>query len=505
MAHQLLLLVAAPIGGACILAVLPRARVGVVCAVTSAAAAVALAVAVPLWFQFSPRGAQWQFVDRIDAGGWQVLVALDGFALGAVLLTAFVTLAASLLLARETDQRARWWAVAMLLLEGGAFGTFVSIDARQLFLFWHLAIAAVVVMLLLAGRKSTAVAAAGLAAVAAAAMYSGILALGERHRELATVVSYDIRGFQTMPVPTPVQMQAFVLIALGSLTPFVLVALLAWAAGRSGGELASGLSTSMLLAALAVFGFVRVVLPVMPQAARAFAAAMMIGGGIAAALAMAAAAGSRARIAVYWTGLGLALVAMVGVFAATPAALTGAALLVGAATLMVAALVPVAESARFTFAPRNLLTIVLTLGALTIGFAPERQVASGLAPFGRTAEYAIHLVCAAGMIVLAAQAVRRASEPAAAGGSSLLDRPIAVLPAAALLVGLIYSGPLFARLETSVARVVVRVSPEYASQVADCLNQPPPPPPPGSGLPTGMMLAAPCSDPSGAADPAVKR
>jgi hypothetical protein len=59
---------------------------------------------------------------------------------------------------------------------------------------------------------------------------------------------------------------------------------------------------------------------------------------------------------------------------------------------------------------------------------------------------------------------------------------------------------LLSTVETSVARVVMRVSPEYASEVADCLNQPSPPPV-DTGLPAGMVMAAPCADGSSKATP----
>jgi NADH-quinone oxidoreductase subunit M len=59
--------------------------------------------------------------------------------------------------------------------------------------------------------------------------------------------------------------------------------------------------------------------------------------------------------------------------------------------------------------------------------------------------------------------------------------------------------PLLARVETSVARVVLRVSPQFASEVADCLAQPVPPP--ADGLLPGMVLAAPCADGAGGSTP----
>ena len=78
-------------------------------------------------------------------------------------------------------------------------------------------------------------------------------------------------------------------------------------------------------------------------------------------------------------------------------------------------------------------------------------------------------------------------------GEALIVVPVVVL--------VVWSGlkppPFLAIVETSVARVVLRVSPQYAPDVADCLAQPPPTPDPG--LPAGMVLMAPCSEAAGGA------
>jgi hypothetical protein len=75
---------------------------------------------------------------------------------------------------------------------------------------------------------------------------------------------------------------------------------------------------------------------------------------------------------------------------------------------------------------------------------------------------------------------------------ALVFVPLVVLM---LWIGL-WPAPILARVETSVARIVLRVSPQFAPQVADCLTEPPPPPV-DTGLPAGMVLAAPCADGTG--------
>jgi NADH-quinone oxidoreductase subunit M len=524
MAHLLSLVMAAPAVGALIVAVLPGARAGLVRLVTCAAAALALVLALPVWFTFQPRGAQWQFVQQADPAGWPYLVGVDGFAVALVLLTSIIGVVAAVLLTRESSAQPRAWAVALLLMETGVLGALVSLELRQMFVCWQLALLALAAMPMLSGARRTAVVGIALTVVGAAAMFSGLLALGEQYQSLASVASFDVRAFQTMPVRRPVQMQAFVLIALACLTPFVLLALYAWSVGtspvgRAGGGPAAGLVASTLLGVLAIFGLVRVILPVMPQATRTFATAMMIAGGVLAALAVLAAAMSRARVAVSWIGLAQALLAIVGVFAATPNALTGAAVQLVAALLAVAALVPIVALFRLEpdtaivrlkpdttyvasgFSRTDAVIMVVAVAAIAAGFTGGRLLASGLAPFGQAAGYMTLLVSGASALVLLSIGVRR---PVASPPAGVVELAFTVPSIALLLALAFHPAPLLARLETSVARVVVRVSPEYASQVADCLNQPAPPPA-DSGLPAGMMLAAPCTDASSTADPAVKR
>jgi hypothetical protein len=84
------------------------------------------------------------------------------------------------------------------------------------------------------------------------------------------------------------------------------------------------------------------------------------------------------------------------------------------------------------------------------------------------------------------------------GGYGLKDlrlrEALAILPLVLLAVWIGLSpAQLLARVETSVARVVLRVSPEYAPEVVDCLTQPPPSPA-ETGLPAGIVIAAPCAD-----------
>jgi NADH:ubiquinone oxidoreductase subunit 4 (subunit M) len=97
--------------------------------------------------------------------------------------------------------------------------------------------------------------------------------------------------------------------------------------------------------------------------------------------------------------------------------------------------------------------------------------------------------------------LRTISSNAVVSASHLRRRhllPLAALVALAVWVGL-HPQPLLARLETSVARIVMRVSPEFAADVADCLKpRSPSAAAANSGLPAGMSMAEPCDDGSAA-------
>jgi NADH:ubiquinone oxidoreductase subunit 4 (subunit M) len=83
----------------------------------------------------------------------------------------------------------------------------------------------------------------------------------------------------------------------------------------------------------------------------------------------------------------------------------------------------------------------------------------------------------------------------------LTAREMAIaLPLLALAIWIaVYPGPVLQRLETSIGRVVARVSPEYASLVAQGSDCPTPARPDPAGPPPGFVLVEPCADGSDAA------
>ena len=500
------LLIAVPAAGAAAVLALPAARVHAVRRVAAVAALLPVAIAALLWFAFEPRGAQWQFTQQVSlaaSSGLRYAVGIDGLGL---MLAALTSIVAAVAIVGGHAEPGKTWPAALLLMEAGALGAFVSLDVMQMFVFWQIAIAALVVMSAASETRRITAVSSAIAIAGGVLMVVGLLTLHASYQALASVSTFDIRAYHIASLPRPAQSRVFLLLALAFTAPLALVLLqLATDLNRRSSWLLA-LVTLAVVVKLGAFGFLRLLMPVVPEVSRAVAPAFVLVGLVSAAIAACVTVRAPSRLALYLVGIGQLALATAGMFAATPAALTGGLVHLFAQGIAMAALFAI----YFSGDDGRRASTVLSPGwiaaaAIVGGVTGTRLIAAGLLPFGRTtvaASVLANILTALALIV----AVRRSSIGSAAGNSQPRTASLSIAPLIVLLVALaVYPSPLLARLETSVARVVMRISPEYSSQVADCLNQPVPPPPTDSGLPAGMMLAAPCADGSNTpAEPAKK-
>ena len=356
--------------------------------------------------------------------------------------------------------------------------------------------------------------------------------------------TFDLRAFQHLALPPAVQRWVFLALFAGF--GAALLGVFRWwlrvaADGR-------GVAVPILLAALflkmGTYGFLRLSLPLLPDASRDFAPAVV---------ALSAVGIVYGAVAAFrqtnWSGVlayasvsHLCLVAL-GAFALTPDGLTGSAVhqinhgvSIAALFLLVGLVVErdgeggiesgkargrvpaIAEyggllnSMPIVAALWMLMTLSLVGIPTSSGFVGARLIIEGIWPVSR-----VWSVVAVSGMVLSGVAVfwlfsrtmlGELKSPAGVLKDLRLKEAVVFAPLGlfAVWVGL-SPATLLAKVETSVARVVMRVSPQYAPEVADCLSQPAPPPT-DSGLPAGMVLVAPCADGTGsptAAHPAPKR
>jgi NADH-quinone oxidoreductase subunit M len=409
-----------------------RRRERAISRIASVAASLAFLVSLPLWFLYQPREAEWQFVERIEwlpAIGSSYSLGVDGLSLTFVLLSTLAGCAA-IVASPSVRQRARDRFVAILLLQFGVLGILMSLDFLLFFLFWLLTILAAAVLASVSGssRRTAMVFGAG-GIVLSGLLLAAILGLYFQYHALASLYTFDVRPFRHVSIP-PVQQTWIFLAFLGTFAgTATLFAYHLWMNPSRGGVSASA---SILIAAallnVGVYGILRISLPTVPEASRLFSPTLVVLGIVAIATAVIliggamrpALAGSEWTRLIAWATFGNVGLALLAVFALTPASLNASIL--------------------------QQVGLGLVTSALLLGLHPK---------------------------------------------------PLMMLLAAIVAWIGLYSAPLLWRTETSVARVVMRASPQYAAQVADCLTQSAPTTV-DPGLPAGVAIAAPCNDGSSA-------
>jgi NADH-quinone oxidoreductase subunit M len=535
--------------------------------VGSLTTALTMLVSVPLWLRFQVRGEQWQFTDQLSllpSLGLHYAVGVDGLALVLVLLTTVLSAAAALAswtvtstaeepapghpargqaVIRESsgfgmgaspgqavNSKARGPAVsfpgvtahyvALLVLEAAMLGVYMSLDLVGFVIWWFVAALA---MCYLCGSVATSLERSRLgrrfvdiAVIPSLVLMAAVVTLHLQGRKLIGIATFDLRNFQAVTPSVDIQhwLFAMFLVAFVATLAGVFRWWLSVAASRS------VLSVSVVLAAvflkMGTYGFVRLTLPLLPDATRTFApllvavAALGILFGAVAALAQP----NWTRVLAYATFSHICLV-LLGTFALTPDGLTGSIVHqishgVSIAALLFLAGVVAARGKGTSLAEYGgLLTTMPVVAALWLlstlslvavpklsGFVGTRLIIEGswsVHPVWSVVAIAGLGVSAIALLWLFARTML--GELRSPSGHDLKDlrlqEAIVIVPLAVFVIWVGYRpAAMLATIETSVARVVLRVSPQFAPEVSGCLSAPPPPE--QTGLPAGMVMASPC-------------
>ncbi len=525
--HLLSVIALVPVAGALAVAVVGRLMPGrdrwlhAIAAVTTLAA---FALSVPLWRGFAVRGAQWQFTDGLAAVpslGAGMVFGVDGLSLLLVLLTTGLCCLAALAVWAHVPARPTEYFVAVLLLEAGMLGVYMSLDLLLFTVSWMVAAASMCAAISAAdGRSRSAVRLALVAVVPGALVLAGVLILYVQGRTLTGTATFDLRMFQNLTLPLAVQRWVFLVFFTGFVVGVGGV-FRWWLAADGERTTAVPLLLSAVFLKMATFGFLRLCLPLLPDATRLFAPAIVALSAVVTVFAAVAAFAqtSWTRVLGYASLSHLCLVTL-GAFALTPDGLTGSAVhqvnqgLAIAALFLVASVVTDRGHSTSISDYGGLLNampvaavlwLFLTFSLVGVpklnGFVGTDLIVNGLWPTTKT--WAIVAVTGQALSAIALLWLfsrMMLGELRGPAGDVLKDlrlrEALVVLPLVALVAWAGFKPAAFlATVETSVARIVLRVSPQDGPEVADCLAQPPPAPDPG--LPAGMVLTAPCSDAAG--------
>ena len=540
-----------PLIGAAILMLVPKTAENAIRWIANLFTFAGFLVSLPLWFQYDQANVDYQFVERlswIPSIGAEYFIGIDGFSSLLILLTTMMGFIAVLSSWTAITERVKEYYIFLLFLQTGMIGAFVSLDFLLFFLFWEVMLVPMYFLIGIwgsANRLYSAIKFFLYTLVGSVVMLLGILALYFAFYKATGVYSFDITQYQAFNFAPNLQWWVFLAFFLGFAIKVPMFPFHTWLPdAHTDAPTAGSVILAAVLLKMGTYGFIRFSLPILPEATRAFVpmvVTLSISGIIYGAL-IAMAQKDWKRLVAYSSVSHMAMV-MLGMFALNPVGLTGSIvqqLNHGISTGALFLLVGVVYERRHTreiseygglskvmpvYAAIFLFMTMSSIGLPALnGFIGEILIMQGI--------FAVNKlwagVGAAGIVLGAAYMLwlyqrtmfgkienpKNENLPDVGLREFATFVPLIIL---AVWIGL-YPTPFLNRLNTSVARVVARVSPQYTAALKaagiDCgaetsgqvaaaptgtLTLALPAAPAAAAVPAGMQAfgAAPCSDPAG--------
>jgi NADH-quinone oxidoreductase subunit M len=462
-------------------------------------------VSIPLWFWFNPAGPQFQFIEQtpwIPAIGAQYHLGVDGFATLMILLTTMMGFIAILSSWTAITERVKEYYVFLLMLQGGMLGAFVSLDFLLFFLFWEVMLVPMYFLIGIWGsdrRLYSAIKFFLYTLVGSVVMLLGILALYFYAHQTTGAWTFDVTEYYKFALPYNMQWWIFLAFFLGFAIKVPMFPFHTWLPdAHTDAPTAGSVILAAVLLKMGTYGFVRFSLPILPEASKAFVPMMITLSliGIVYGALVAMAQKDWKRLVAYSSVSHMAMV-MLGMFALNPVGLKGSILQQinhGISTGALFLIVGVVYERRHTrniaeygglskvmpmFAAIFAVMMLSSIGLPALnGFVGELLILQGAYVANKT--WAI--IAGSGIVLGAAYMLwlfqrtmlGKIENPKNEGLKDLNVREFATfvpLIIMAVWIG-IYPTPFLDRLDTSVNRVIARVSPQYiehlAAKPADC-------------------------------------
>jgi NADH-quinone oxidoreductase subunit M len=498
-AHLLSIVLFTPLVGAILLLFINKRQENAIRWVANIFALLGFLVAVPLWFWYLPDRAGWQLVERaewIPSIGATYFLGVDGFSVLMLLLTTLMGVIAVLSSWTAITERVKEYYVFLLVLQTGMIGAFVSLDFLLFFLFWEVMLVPMYFLIGIWGggrRLYSAIKFFLYTLVGSVVMLLGILALYFYYYTVTGVYSFDITEFHRLNLPFNLQWWIFLAFFLGFAIKVPMFPFHTWLPdAHTDAPTAGSVILAAVLLKMGTYGFIRFSLPILPEASRAFVP-MMVGlslVGIIYGALVALAQTDWKRLVAYSSVSHMGMV-MLGMFALTPVGLTGSivqqinhGISTGALFLIVGIVYErrhTREIAEYGGLSKVMPVYAAVFGIMTMssiglpalnGFIGELLILVGV--FARDKIWAA--IAASGIVLGAAYMLwlfqrtmfGKLDNPKNHGLKDLSFREFATfapLIVLAFWIGL-YPSPFIRRLDTSVAHVMARVSPEYGQRNA---------------------------------------
>jgi NADH-quinone oxidoreductase subunit M len=495
-----------PLVGAILLLFVSRQNEKAIKWIANLFAGLGFLVSLPLWFWYNPQNPEYQFVERIPwipSIGADYFLGVDGFSVLLILLTTLMGVIAVLSSWDAIAERVKEYYVFLLVLQTGMLGAFMALDFLLFFLFWEVMLVPMYFLIGIWGstnRLYSAIKFFLYTLVGSVVMLLGILALYFSYQAATGVYTFDVTRYQAHNFPTNLQWWVFLAFFLGFAIKVPMFPFHTWLPdAHTDAPTAGSVILAAVLLKMGTYGFIRFSLPILPEGTRAFVpmvVTLSIIGIIYGAL-VAMAQKDWKRLVAYSSVSHMAMV-MLGMFALNPVGITGSIvqqLNHGISTGALFLLVGVVYERRHTreiseygglskvmpvYATIFLVMTMSSIGLPTLnGFIGELLILQGI--------FAVNMawagVAAAGIVLGAAYMLwlyqrtmfgkveNPKNERLADVGlrEFALFVPLIIL---AVWIGL-YPSPFLNRLDSSVSRVIARVSPQYQQQIAaDCMTPP---------------------------------
>ncbi len=270
-----------PVLGAAIVATIPRKRSEIALPVGLGFAALVLALAGNVVWTFVSGDADFQFVEQATIyAPWGITyhLGVDGISLLLVALTAFL-MPIGILASASVTERHKEYMAAMLMLEAGLLGVFLSLDLVLFFVFFEVMLVPMYFIIGIWGGERRVYAALKFflyTAIGSAFLLAGIIFLGAMASDQLGTPSFDYTVLLALDIPPSTQRWLFVGFAIAFAIKIPLFPFHTWLpdAHVEAPTVGSVMLAGVLLK-LGTYGLIRFNLPLFPQASVDFAGVMV--------------------------------------------------------------------------------------------------------------------------------------------------------------------------------------------------------------------------------------
>lgn len=237
-----------------------------------ASSLVGLGLALLLWARFDPAQEGMQFIERMDwmpTLGIQYFVGVDGISVLLVLLTTLLTPLCVLVSWRSIETKVKAFMSLVLLVEGAMVVVFSALDLFLFFMLWEVTMLPMYFMIILWGgpkRDSAGIKFVLYSLTGSLLLLAGILGLYIQGGQ-----TFDLQVLTGTDIAADAQTWIFVALLLGFAIKLPMIPLHSWLPdAHSEAPTAGSVILAGVLLKMGGYGFIRICLPVLPDASASF-------------------------------------------------------------------------------------------------------------------------------------------------------------------------------------------------------------------------------------------